>query len=132
MLACLKSCNLQCSQAQGCGLVGGHLVLAQAHYRADTSYYRTDSTPIKLSADRAADSETYRLDIALTGVCHRGDMIFSKKHCRADSMAKIKTCRPDISSAGIHYRADNAPSDHHYRPTNLPDIMMDSVQMSGR
>jgi hypothetical protein len=67
-------------------------------------------------------------------------MIFSKKHCRADnychcrpdSMAKIKTCRPDISSAGTHYRADNAPSDHHYRPTNFPDIMMDSVQMSGR
>ena len=117
-----------------------HLVLAPAHCRADTSYYRTDSAPIRLSADRAADSETYRLDIASTGVCHRGDMIFSKKHCRADnychcrpdSMAKIKTCRPDISSAGTHYRADNAPSDHHYRPTNFPDIMMDSVQMSGR
>jgi hypothetical protein len=117
-----------------------HLVLAPAHCRADTSYYRTDSAPIRLSADRAADSETYRLDIASTGACHRGDMIFSKKHCRADnychcrpdSMAKIKTCRPDISSAGTHYRADNAPSDHHYRPTNFPDIMMDSVQMSGR
>jgi hypothetical protein len=41
-----------------------HLVLAPAHCRADTSYYRTDSAPIRLSADRAADSETYRLDIA--------------------------------------------------------------------
>jgi hypothetical protein len=37
----------------------GHLVLDPAHYWADRSSYRADSVPIRLSAGKAADSETY-------------------------------------------------------------------------
>ena len=62
-----------------------------------------------------ADSETYRLDSALTGVCYRADVNFSQmhcrpdifRHCRPDNMADSKTYRPDMSSTDTAYRADN-------------------------
>jgi hypothetical protein len=51
--------------------------LEPAHCLADRSYYRADSVLIRLSADKAANSETYWFNSASTDVCHQGDMTFS-------------------------------------------------------
>ena len=70
-----------------------------------------------------ADSETHRLDRALTDVCYRADVLFSQMHCRPDifrhcrpdniMMAYSKTYRLDMSSTDTPYRADKVLSSNH-------------------